>query len=156
MFISYQLQSYKPGGYTHVKAYRDVPAKCVSFHQTSLDKGHFWQKKKIFRRGSHFTKIVKKLLNQPFFRQKKPLELGPDLWKFRKNQPFFEREKSLQMGKGFWPSATHPSKINSTAHSVKNSFKYPPPPGYKSLQGGPNFTRLYFPSNIECFRVSMY
>ena len=37
------------------------------FHQKSLDMGPILVKK-ILRRGSHFTKIAKKLQNQPFLR----------------------------------------------------------------------------------------
>ena len=44
------------GGYSHVKAYGDVPPKWVTFSA------------KLLRHGSHFTKIAKKLLNQPFLR----------------------------------------------------------------------------------------
>ena len=57
--------------------------------------------KQILRRGSHFTKIAKKIVKSGIFVVKKPLEMNPDLQKFwekkRKNQPFL-REKN---GYGF-------------------------------------------------------
>ena len=55
--------------------------------------------KKILRRGFHFTKIAKKIVKSSLCEVEKPLEIGPDLQKFRKqplNQSFFEGEKSLK------------------------------------------------------------
>ena len=40
--------------------------------------------KKILRRGSHFTKIAKKIVKSAIFEVEKPLEMGPNLRKFRK------------------------------------------------------------------------
>ena len=82
------------------------------FQQKSFDMGPILVKK-ILRRGSHFTKIVKKIVKSAHFEVEKPLEMGPDLRKFRKktlNQRFFEGEKSLDMGRGFRPRAAHPVK----------------------------------------------
>ena len=52
--------------------------------------------KKILRRGSHFTKIAKKMVKSAIFEVEKPLEMGPDLQKFRKNRKIsrFLREKN--------------------------------------------------------------
>ena len=61
-----------PGeGYSHVKAYGDVPPKWVAFSP------------KILRHGSHFV-------------QKKPLEEGPISQKFSANKMKFEVEKPLK------------------------------------------------------------
>ena len=82
------------------------------FHQKSLDMGPILVKI-ILRRGSHFTKIVKKKLKSAIFEVEKPLEMGPDLRKKKKknmlNQPCFEGEKFLDMGRGFSPRAAPPS-----------------------------------------------
>ena len=68
------------GRFSHVKAYRDVPPKWVSFHQESLDKGPILVKK-ILRRGPHFTKIAEKNYKIAVFEAEKSLEMGPDLRK---------------------------------------------------------------------------
>ena len=73
-----------PGGYSHVKAYGDVPPKWVTFSAKILRHGsHFGQK--ILRRGSHFKKIAEKIVKTAIFEVQKPLEMGPGLRKFRKN-----------------------------------------------------------------------
>ena len=66
------------GGRSHVKAYRDVLPKWVTFSSKILKHGpHFGQK---ILRESHFTKIVKPAV----FEAEKPLQMGLDLQKFRK------------------------------------------------------------------------
>ena len=82
----------------------DVPSKWVSYH-----------KKKILRRGSHFTKIENKIIKSVVFYAGKPLEMVPISENLEKilNQPFLDRER------GFRPRVAHP---------VKKYFKYPPPP----------------------------
>ena len=58
--ITYLSMTPEGGGNSHVKAYRDVPPKWVTFSPKILKHGsHLGQK--ILRRGSHFTKIAKKL-----------------------------------------------------------------------------------------------
>ena len=88
------------------------------FHQKSLDKSPILVKK-ILRRVSHYTKIVNKLSNQLVLRQKKPLEMGPDLQKFQKTRhiAIFEGEKFLEWV-GVSDLGRHtPSKNNlSTPH----------------------------------------
>ena len=62
------------------------------------------------------------MVKSAIFEVGKPLEMGPDLQKFRKkisNQPFFEVEKSLDMGRGFRTWATHPRQ---------KIIRVPPPP----------------------------
>ena len=58
----------------------------LDFQQKSLDMGPILVKK-ILRRGSHFTKIAKKKVKSAIFEVEKPLEMGPDLQKFRKKKP---------------------------------------------------------------------
>ena len=43
--------------------------------------------KKILRRGSHFTKIAKKIVKSAICEVEKPLEMGPNLRKFQKKPP---------------------------------------------------------------------
>ena len=58
------------------------------------------------------------MVKSAVFKVKNPLEMGPDLRKFRKkmsNQLFLEEEKSLDMGRGFTfrPRAAHPLSKNN-------------------------------------------
>ena len=72
------------GGNSHIKVYGDVLPK--SDKDPTLVK-------KILRRGSHFTKIVKKMVKSAVFEAQNPFEMGPDLRNFQKkssNQLYFE------------------------------------------------------------------
>ena len=72
---------YLPVGYSHVKAYRDVLPKWVTFSPKILRHGsNFGQK--ILRRGSHFTKKCEKIEKLAVFEVEKPLEMGPNLRTF--------------------------------------------------------------------------
>ena len=54
MYCKPKICTRRGGGYSYVKAYRDVLPRWVTFSP------------KILTGGSHFTKIVNKLKNQPF------------------------------------------------------------------------------------------
>ena len=100
------------GGYSHVKAYGDVPPKWVTFSAKILRHGSHFAQKKSLEEGP-ISQKSRKNRKISHFEVEKPLEMGPDLQKIRKkalNQPFFEGEKSLDMGKGFRPRAAHPIK----------------------------------------------
>ena len=77
----------RPGGGTHkkshVKAYGDYRPNGLVFLQKSLHMGPILVKK-ILRRGSHFTKIAKKLVKSGIFVVEEPLHMGPDLQKLKK------------------------------------------------------------------------
>ena len=81
------------------------------FQQKSLDMGPILVKKSL--EEGPISQKSRKNGKISHFEVEKPLEMGPDLRKFRKkalNQPFFEGEKSLDMGKGFRTRAAHPVK----------------------------------------------
>ena len=81
----------------------DVPPKWISYH------------KKILRRGSHFTKILKKIVKSVVFDAGKPLKMVPISENLEKmlNQPFLDREKSI--GKGFQISGCTPCQKNNSS-----------------------------------------
>ena len=59
MWQKTSVSRHRGGGYSHVKAYRDVLPKWVTFSpMSSLDVGPILVKK-ILIDGSHFTKIAK-------------------------------------------------------------------------------------------------
>ena len=85
------------GGWSHVKAYRDVLSKWVSFRQ---NKGPILVKKSL-EEGPTSPKLQNNV-----FEVKEALEMGPDLRKFQGKivkSAIFEEGKSLEMGKGFRP-----------------------------------------------------
>ena len=93
--------------YSHVAAYTDVSPKWATFSPKSLNMGPILVKKSL-EEGPISLKLTKKKKKRgkiSCFSGKTPLEMGPDLRKFRKmsNQPFFKEGKSLFMGRGFRP-----------------------------------------------------
>ena len=86
-------------GYSHVKAYGEVPPKWVNFYQKSLDMDPIFVKKIL--KGSHFTKFVEKNVKSAIFEVKKPLEMGLDFRKFKKKNVYsttFRVSKILRYG----------------------------------------------------------
>ena len=73
-----------PEGYSHVKAYRNVLPKWVTFSPKIPRYGSHFGFKKILRGGSHFTKNCEKIVKSAVFETIKPLEMGLDLLKFQK------------------------------------------------------------------------
>ena len=71
--------------------------------------------KKSSKEGLISQKIAKKIVESVIFEVEKPLEMGPDLRKFRKKKTpvksaVFEGERSLNMGRGFRPRTANPVK----------------------------------------------
>ena len=99
-------------GYSHVKAYRDVPPKWVSF----FTQGPF-QSKKFLEEGPISPKVQKNC-KISHFSGRKTLRNGSQLAKILKKKKInqsiksatFQGEKSLQMGRGFRLRAAHPIK----------------------------------------------
>ena len=89
-----------PGGGTHMLWYAGMC--CLNgllFHPKILRyESHFGQK--ILSRGSHFTKIEKKIGKSAVLEVEKSLEMGPDLQKFQKTvkSAVFLQRKILRYG----------------------------------------------------------
>ena len=68
---------YRGGGNSHVKAYRDVLPKWVTFSPKILDMGSILVKKSLQERpiSQNYQKIVKAAIFEVGY----PLEMGPDL-----------------------------------------------------------------------------
>ena len=91
MFISYQLQSYQPGGYTHVKVYRDVPPKCVVFTKNPQTRVIFGKKKNPQKRLPFHQTCEK--ISAVFEAEKNPQNWVPICENFEKIS-YFLREKN--------------------------------------------------------------
>ena len=72
------------GGYSHVKAYEDVPPKWVSFSPKILRQVFHFGQKNPYRRGSRFTRIAKQNVKSALFEAEKSSTMGPDLQNLEK------------------------------------------------------------------------
>ena len=109
-------------GYSHVKTYRDVPLKWVSFPPKILG-----QESKKLQKRSHLTKIEKKI---SLLRQKKPQKWVPICKNFKNTSKSANySRKVLRNGQEFQTCVTHPSKYN---------LRTPPPNQIK-----PKFVKVF-------------
>ena len=110
--IIWRWRGCKPGGYSHVKAYGDVPPKWVAFSPKILRHGSHFKKKKSLEEGPISKNLWKNCKISRFW-GRKILRNGSQFAKISKKlsiQPFFEWKKSLDMGRVFRPRAAHSVK----------------------------------------------
>ena len=111
-----------PVGYSHVKAYRDVPPKWVTFWPKILRHGSQFGHKKSLEEGPISQNMKKKNVKSAIFEAEKPLKMGIDLRKFRKKCLFsrFLIEKNHKIWVGVSDLGPH--------NPFKNNLSTPLPP----------------------------